>query len=137
VSQAPLGRRNSASPWVKGCSAAQRDAEGLESRFRDMVVVLSAGGLVDGRTTRPDQRLEGVWDHLRPEGADAVSVDPDVSQDRANVMFDAQTSGGLLIALPPDRADQFLSALHQRDVADAALIGEVADGSPGQIQVLP
>jgi len=67
--------------------------------------------------------------------ADAVGVEPDVPQARANVMFDAQTSGGLLIALPADRAESLLAALCENDVS-AAIVGEVASGTPGQIQVL-
>ena len=68
---------------------------------------------------------------------DVVSVHPDVPTARANVMFDAQTSGGLLIALPATQADSFLAALHQHGVPQAALVGQVTDDSSGQIHVLP
>lgn len=68
---------------------------------------------------------------------DVVSVHADVPPSRANVMFDAQTSGGLLIALSATQADSLLAALHQHGVPQAALVGEVTDDSPGQIRVLP
>jgi len=42
---------------------------------------------------------------------------------------DAQTSGGLLIAVRPDRADELLQRLHDDDVA-AARVGEVTAGDP-------
>jgi len=66
-----------------------------------------------------------------------VTVDEAVPAGRANVMFDAQTSGGLLIAVPAEPADPLLASLHQSDVSAAAIVGEVADQSPGEIHVLP
>jgi selenide, water dikinase len=68
--------------------------------------------------------------------ADVVGVDTDVPQARANVMFDAQTSGGLLIALPADQAEPLLTALRENGVCAAAIVGEVTAGTPGKIQVL-
>lgn len=69
--------------------------------------------------------------------ADAVSVDANVPQAQANVMFDAQTSGGLLIALPADRAESLLAGLRENGVSAAAIVGEVTAGASGQIRVLP
>jgi selenide,water dikinase len=50
---------------------------------------------------------------------------------RAELLFDPQTAGGLLMALPPDRADAALAALAGAE-SDAALIGAVADRSAGE-----
>lgn len=50
------------------------------------------------------------------------------------VLADAQTSGGLLIAVAPERADELLERLAGRGTA-AAIIGEVLDGAPGRILV--
>jgi selenide,water dikinase len=44
------------------------------------------------------------------------------------VLFDPQTSGGLLLATPPDRSDALLTALHETG-HHAADIGEVLEGS--------
>jgi selenide,water dikinase len=44
------------------------------------------------------------------------------------LLADAQTSGGLLIAVPPARLDALLAALAGRDVAIRAVIGELVDG---------
>lgn len=52
-----------------------------------------------------------------------VSV-PSVPSDRLIPLFDPQTSGGLLIALPSDTVDRFLSAAGKRGIFTAA-IGEV------------
>lgn len=46
------------------------------------------------------------------------------------VLCDAQTSGGLLIAVPESKAEALLDALAARSVADAAVIGSVTE-EPG------
>jgi selenide,water dikinase len=50
------------------------------------------------------------------------------------VLADAQTSGGLLIAVPGDRLDALERALRERGV-EAAVIGEVGAGAGGTIAV--
>lgn len=57
----------------------------------------------------------------------AASVDP-VMQD---ILFDPQTSGGLLISVAPESADALLQALNEAGISEAAVIGEVAAG-PGE-----
>ncbi len=47
---------------------------------------------------------------------------PEYMQD---VLFDAQTSGGLLICLAPGKTQQLLKRLRQEGVVDAAIIGEI------------
>ena len=41
------------------------------------------------------------------------------------LLFDAQTSGGLLVALPADRADNFIGKLNERGITDAGIVGEI------------
>lgn len=53
-----------------------------------------------------------------------------------NLLADAQTSGGLLIALPPDRADSLVAALRKANIARAAIVGEVTSGEAGCISVV-
>lgn len=57
---------------------------------------------------------------------DVVAVDTGVNDILADMMFDPQTSGGLVATLPPSKADDALSALHDNGV-EAAIIGEVTD----------
>jgi len=53
------------------------------------------------------------------------------------VLADAQTSGGLLIALPRARAEAMNKALEQRGVTTRAEIGEILeDGIPGRLEVV-
>jgi selenide,water dikinase len=41
------------------------------------------------------------------------------------LLFDAQTSGGLMLALPPHKAEEALKKLHEQGVEKATVIGEV------------
>jgi selenide,water dikinase len=50
------------------------------------------------------------------------------------VLFDAQTSGGLLIACEPGAATRLLEALRERGVSRAALIGTIEEGD-GRVRV--
>jgi selenophosphate synthase len=51
------------------------------------------------------------------------------------LLFDAQTSGGLLIAVDPDRASTLLAALEREGTPAAARIGRIARGVAGAITV--
>ncbi len=46
------------------------------------------------------------------------------------LLFDPQTSGGLLLAVPADQADRLLALLQQRGVVHACKIGTVEPGRP-------
>lgn len=47
------------------------------------------------------------------------------------LLYDPQTSGGLVLSVPGEQADQLVSALHEAGVATAVKIGEVTDGQVG------
>jgi selenide,water dikinase len=49
---------------------------------------------------------------------------------RTDLLFDPQTGGGLLAALPADQADEALAALERKGLA-AAFIGRIVPGPPG------
>jgi len=42
-----------------------------------------------------------------------------------DILFDPQTSGGLLICVENERADDLLQALKEKGVQDAAIVGQV------------
>ncbi len=50
------------------------------------------------------------------------------------VLADPQTSGGLLMAVPPERLDALLGALAERGEA-AAVVGGIECGTPGRIRI--
>lgn len=54
-----------------------------------------------------------------------------------DLIFDPQTSGGLVIAISPDQADAFLHELQNAAVQSAAIIGEaIAPHSKGKLQII-
>jgi len=59
-----------------------------------------------------------------------IHFDPAVEEADRIMVLDAQTSGGLLIACPPDRVDDLLRGAHARNTPDAAVIGEVREAPP-------
>jgi len=52
-----------------------------------------------------------------------------------DILFDAQTSGGLLICLAPKKAELLLDRLRQAGMEDTAIIGEVVSEPSGVITV--
>jgi selenide,water dikinase len=53
-----------------------------------------------------------------------------LSSYQEELLFDPQTSGGLLLAVPAEAADTLLVALGSAGVAHAAKVGEVIEGEP-------
>jgi selenide,water dikinase len=53
----------------------------------------------------------------------------------ADILFDPQTSGGLLISVAPGKAPALLERMHQGGIAEAAVIGEVVAEPKGKIVV--
>ncbi len=64
-----------------------------------------------------------------------VEIGKDVNEITADILFDPQTSGGLLISISATKADELLSRLRAEDKNDAAIIGEVLDNPKGKIMV--
>lgn len=58
---------------------------------------------------------------------------PDLLMD---ILYDPQTSGGLLISLPSDRVQDFVGALKREAQMDAWIVGQVVESPPGKIQIL-
>jgi selenide,water dikinase len=69
------------------------------------------------RTRASKTNAEYVAEHLKIEG----KVDPV----RLEVFYDAQTSGGLLVSIPAERANAFVEAARKAGTAAAAIIGQV------------
>jgi selenide,water dikinase len=65
----------------------------------------------------------------------AIDIDPAVPQFLQDMMFDPQTSGGLLMAVPKAKAARLLKKLHSKGVIAAAIIGEVTAENKGRITV--
>ena len=65
-----------------------------------------------------------------------VTFAPDVPEDKRWLLWDAQTSGGLLMAIPTDRLDDFLSACGSNGRNQSGwVIGQVTTGSGIEVLV--
>jgi selenide,water dikinase len=81
-------------------------------------------GMVPGGTTRNrDFRIK------------MVEIDKKVSKVMVDILFDPQTSGGLLMAVPAPEAEPLLKKMHRAGIVAAALIGEVVAKPKGRIVV--
>mgnify|MGYP001063581932 CR=1 FL=1 len=93
--------------------------------------------------------LEEAWSLVRegiaPGGSrrnleflrDRLTVETGVSEEELLVLADAQTSGGLLIALPADDVDRLETELAGRGVTDVAEIGEIVADPDSRITLRP
>jgi selenide,water dikinase len=84
---------------------------------------LAARGIVPGGTERNLQ------------AAEKVEWAPDISAADRYLCVDAQTSGGLLLAVPAENEAALITALGEEHTPAAAVIGRVVAGSPGQLRV--
>ena len=69
--------------------------------------------------------MGGGVDANRDSAAQFVSVEDGTPEEAVHLFYDAQTSGGLLVALPADEADAYVRELREAGVAEAARIGEI------------
>ena len=84
---------------------------------------LASRGFVPGGTTR------------NLEAAELVTWADDVGPVDRILCADAQTSGGLLLAVPAENEAALLAGLREEDTPAAAVIGRVVAGEPGRIEV--
>ena len=87
---------------------------------------LARQGAIAGGTARNFEFLQ-----------DKVVYDEGIDEETRLLLADAQTSGGLLIAVPPDRAAALDAALRRRGVSPIAHVGELTAGPAGRITVAP
>ncbi|HEY9072809.1 MAG TPA: selenide, water dikinase SelD, partial [Desulfobaccales bacterium] len=66
-----------------------------------------------------------------------LTLAPGVDQLTADLLSDAQTSGGLFIAIAPQDAEVLMRRLQEAGVTEAAVIGEVTAIGAGRICVKP
>lgn len=66
-----------------------------------------------------------------------VKVDPKNRETEEMILYDPQTSGGLLIFVRESQANQMVSELRGKGVVDASIIGRVSDSDSPSIILLP
>ncbi len=65
-----------------------------------------------------------------------VDFDPGVPLHIADILFDPQTSGGLLAAVPSENAERMVDRLKEKRIEEAAVIGEIVNDPEERIVVL-
>jgi len=65
----------------------------------------------------------------------AVVFDSAVPENIRDLLYDPQTSGGLLISMPENQVEELLQAMRSAGIVAAALIGRVSNKGRGQIHV--
>lgn len=92
-----------------------------------------------------DGALEAASIGLVPAGAHSnrkhfatwITTDPGVSPENSDLMFDPQTSGGLLIGIAADRAEDLVQELLSRGIPSVAEIGTViAADTEGHLEIV-
>lgn len=79
--------------------------------------------------------LPGGLHNNRKYREQSVDIAPEVQPWLADILYDPQTSGGLLIALAADDAEKLVSMLQKEGIEHATVIGEVVTDHPGGIKV--
>lgn len=136
--------RSAAEVFVSAGTHALTDITGfgLLGHLRNVVAAskVSARVFLDHVPVLPE-----AWEYVRagvaPGGthansrylADHVTYADDLTKEDQLVLCDAQTSGGLLGAVPPERAEETVRQLRERGLAAATIIGEIDTGPAGRI----
>lgn len=105
---------------LDGVVSAQLDFDAIPVLLE--AIELARDGVLPGGSRR---NLAAMGDRVESPALDDA---------RRAVLFDAQTSGGLLMAVPVDKEETLHTALAERDVTSAATIGRVVEGD-GRVTV--
>ncbi len=93
-------------------------------QFDDLLPHAIAGTAGGGERNR-----EWTKDFTKPKSG--------VSDEMIAILNDAQTSGGLLIAVDSEKAEALVREMHAAGATAAGIIGEVTGGAPGEVEVEP
>lgn len=101
------------------CHASQLGAQVHFTQLPILPEALSYAqqGIAPGATARNDQSFRA---HL--------SFAPSLTSWQQNLLFDPQTSGGLMVAVAPDQVQQVLQYFHQAGFTDATAMGVLQSG---------
>ena len=80
-----------------------------------------------------DGVISGAVERNREYASAFVTARPGAGEDLETLLYDPQTSGGLLMAVRKSRAASLLAGLRRRGVRRAAVIGRVTRRGPGRI----
>jgi selenide,water dikinase len=99
------------------------EASGTTAEFAvSKIPLLSQARALASRGIAPDGSRVNVR-NMRPR----TEIGADVTDDDFLLLGDAQTSGGLLVALPEEEAERFAARCRERGASSAAVIGRVRE----------
>jgi selenium donor protein len=117
---------------------------GLLGHLREMTIGSDVdAAIIASQTPIIEAALEFIQAGIIPGGTEnnldyvsaSVKWDSSISRNQKYLLADAQTSGGLLIAVDASQAEKLLAELHAAGVSDAAIIGEISNEGSGIISV--
>jgi selenide,water dikinase len=136
-----------ASEWMQALGAhACTDITGFGfiGHTLEMAMASQVGMLIQSENIPifPDAMEYARWG-LIPGGAHSnrqffscrVDVDPTVSSLLIDLLYDPQTSGGLLISLPSGEAERLVATLKKDENIDSSVVGKVVEEPRGRIQI--
>jgi selenide,water dikinase len=118
---------------------------GLLGHLAEMVCGSGTSARIDsGQVPLIAEALEFASMGLIPAGAhknrefreEMIAFAETVPRALQDVLFDPQTSGGLLISISENQAGALVAALKEQGIGDAAQIGEIMDGPDERIHVI-
>jgi selenide,water dikinase len=80
-----------------------------------------------------DGIASGAVERNRESSDHCLITEENVQPEMSDLCFDPQTSGGLLIAIGQDAANNLLEKLHAAGVSDAKIIGIILDSGSGRV----
>ena len=111
------------------CELASRSAVAIRMWFEAIPMYHAALSFIERGTetiiTSENQR------HV----AGSIRVAGDISATEEMLLYDPQTSGGLLVSLAPDEARVYVEELQSAGVEDAAIVGEVVEAGEPYLDV--
>lgn len=107
------------------------EASGTTAEFSlERVPLLSQARRLAARGVAPEGSRVNVR-NLKPRTA----LDPGVKDEDVLLLCDAQTSGGLLVALPPAHAESYAARCRERGAPWACVVGRVSERGPTLLRV--
>ncbi len=110
---------------------------GLAGHLMEMVKASKCGVVIDLQSVPVLDgavemiKREGITSTLHEGNRSVVAGIPVVAHDHYELLFDPQTSGGLLASIPSDQVDVCLADLLDAGYEGAAVVGEVVSNSDG------
>jgi len=79
--------------------------------------------------------LPGAIERNKESCGDHIVLSDTMPQEMVDMCYDAQTSGGLLIAIAKDEAEDLLKALHKEGISAAAIVGRILVKGSGLVHI--